>query len=38
MTHAPVGIVTPNRYEHFKQCLESLERCTGADKTEVHVA
>lgn len=38
MTYAPVGIVTLNRYEHFKQCLESLERCTGADQTEVYVA
>ncbi len=34
---APVYIPTLNRYEHFKRCLESLERCTGADKTEVYV-
>lgn len=26
------------RYEHFKRCLESLERCTGAEHTDVYVA
>lgn len=36
--YAPVIIPTLNRYEHFKRCLESLERCTGADKTDVYVA
>lgn len=35
---APVLIPTLNRFEHFKRCLESLERCTGACKTEVFVA
>ena len=35
--YAPVLIPTLNRYEHFKRCLESLERCTGADKTDVYV-
>lgn len=34
---APVIITTLNRYEHFKRCLESLEKCTCADKTEVFV-
>lgn len=34
---APVVIPTLNRFEHFKRCLESLERCTGADKTDVYV-
>lgn len=38
MTYAPVVIPTLNRYEHLKQCLESLSRCTWADKTEVYVA
>ena len=33
--YAPVIIPTLNRYEHFKRCLESLSRCTDADKTEV---
>jgi len=36
-TYAPVVIPTLNRYEHFKRCIESLEKCTGADKTEVYV-
>lgn len=35
--YAPVLIPTLNRYEHFKRCLESLEQCTGAEKTEVYV-
>lgn len=35
--YAPVLIPTLNRYEHFKRCLESLERCTGADMTDVYV-
>lgn len=35
--YAPISIPTLNRYEHFKRCLESLERCTGADKTVVYV-
>lgn len=35
---APVIIPTLNRYNHFVRCLESLERCTGADLTEIYVA
>lgn len=35
--YAPVLIPTLNRYEHFKRCLESIERCSGADKTDVYV-
>lgn len=35
--YAPVVIPTLNRFVHFKRCLESLERCTGADKTDVYV-
>ncbi|MBR5167422.1 MAG: glycosyltransferase family 2 protein [Salinivirgaceae bacterium] len=38
MEHAPVCIVTLNRYDHFRKCLESLEQCTGASETEVFVA
>lgn len=34
---APVYIPTLNRYEHFKRCLDSLERCTWADHTDVYV-
>lgn len=36
--YAPVIIPTLNRYEHFKLCFESLERCTGHDLTDVYVA
>lgn len=36
--YAPVIIPTLNRDIHFKRCLESLERCSGADKTTVYVA
>ena len=38
MIYSPVIITTLNRHEHFRQCLESLERCTDADKTNVYVA
>lgn len=38
MIYAPVVIPTLNRYEHLRQCLESLSRCTWADQTEVYVA
>lgn len=37
MNYAPVIIPTLNRYEHLKQCLESLERCSGAENTEVYI-
>lgn len=36
--YAPVIIPTMNRNVHFKRCLESLEKCTGADQTDVYVA
>lgn len=35
--YAPVLIPTLNRFAHFKRCLESLERCTGAEYTDVFV-
>lgn len=35
---APVLIATLNRYTHFRRCLESLEKCTDAQYTDVHVA
>lgn len=35
--YAPVLIPTLNRYEHLKACIESLEKCTGAEFTEVFV-
>ena len=36
-TYAPIIIPTLCRYEHFKQCIESLAKCTWADKTEVYI-
>jgi len=38
MIYAPVLIPTVSRYEHFKNCLESLSDCIWADRTEVFVA
>lgn len=38
VTYAPAVISTLNRYEHFKRCLESLERNKYADLTEVYIA
>lgn len=35
MLYSPVIIPTLNRFEHFKRCLESLEKCTGAGYTDV---
>lgn len=35
--YAPVLIPTVCRYQHFKECLESLSRCIDADKTDVYV-
>ena len=37
MTCHPVYIPTLNRYEHFRNCVESLARCTHADKIELVV-
>ena len=33
--YAPVIIPTLCRYEHFKRCVESLSKCSLADKTEL---
>ena len=38
MEYAPVIIPTLCRYEHFKKCLESLEKCKGAERTDVFIA
>lgn len=35
--YAPIIIPTLNRYEHFKRCIESLEKCKGAECTDVYV-
>ena len=37
MVYAPVVITTLCRYEHFKNCLESLGRNKYADKTTVYI-
>lgn len=36
--YAPIVIPTLNRFEHLKKCLESLEHCTGAEKTDVYIS
>ncbi len=35
---APVLIPTLNRHVHFKRCVESLARCTHAEKTDLFIA
>ena len=35
MTYYPVIIPTLNRYDHFKECIESLKLNTHSDKTEI---
>lgn len=35
--YAPVIIPTLCRYEHFKRCIDSLSRCTGAEYTDVYI-
>lgn len=34
---APVIIPTLCRFEHFKRCVESLSKCTDAEKTELYI-
>lgn len=38
MIYAPVLIPTLNRFDHLKQCLESLNLNHNADKTEVYIS
>ncbi len=38
MIYAPVIIPTLNRFDYLKSCLESLNRCHNADKTEVFIS
>lgn len=35
---APILIPTLNRDVHFKRCVESLSKCTHADKTDLYIA
>lgn len=37
LIYAPVMILTISRYEKFRKCIESLSKCTDADKTEVYI-
>lgn len=37
MNFAPVIIPTLCRYEHFKQCLNSLSECTYAEQTDIYI-
>ena len=36
--YAPVMIITLNRYEHLKRCLEALSSNTAAEMTEVYIS
>ena len=38
MEYAPVIIPTLNRVRHLKRCIDSLSRCTDADKTELYIS
>ena len=38
VSFAPVLIITLNRYEHFKNCVDSLSKCAFADETDLFVA
>lgn len=38
MNYYPIGIPTLCRFEHLKRCVESLQRNTHADKTELVIA
>lgn len=38
MIYAPVMITTCNRYEHLKRCIESLQKNTYADRTEIYIS
>ena len=35
---APVLILTLNRFEHFKRCIDSLLCCTYSENTDVYIA
>ena len=38
MNYTPILIPTLNRYNHLKRCVESLAKCTHADKTDLYIA
>lgn len=37
-TYFPVAIITCNRVEFLRECIDSLSRCTYADKTELYIS
>lgn len=36
--YAPVAVITLNRVEHLRRCIESLRRCKYAEKTELFIS
>lgn len=36
-TYAPVIITTLSRNDHFRKCIESLSKCTNAEKTDIFI-
>lgn len=38
MNYYPIIIPTLNRYEHLKDCVDSLARCTGAEYTPLYIS
>lgn len=38
MVYAPVIIPTLNRFDHLKKCVDSLNACHNADKTDVYIS
>ena len=36
--YAPVLIITLNRFEHFVRCVNSLAKCTNAERTDLFIA
>lgn len=37
-TNAPILIITLNRFNHLKNCIDSLSRCIEADRSELYIA
>lgn len=38
MTHAPILIQVYNREKHFKECIESLSKCKGAELSTLYIS
>lgn len=36
--YAPVLVMTLNRYDHFRRCVDTLSACTFANKTDIYIA